>query len=163
MFNKSNYFVNTARVHPDALAVDGQNRLKIAGSNTNAVCVMLGVVTESMLIDEGAVMSQTYPARKVTVVPFAQEMRRDTSLWGQLFKFHVVSASVSTRGLSFLTKRQGLSFASNTVSTPSTPVKRSALFRTVASPSRSQPQAEGSRTVPSYQFARSFEEKGDIL
>jgi hypothetical protein len=99
VFKQSNYFVNTARVHPDALAVDGQNRIKIAGSNTNAVCVMLGVVTESLLVDEGAVVSQAYPARKVTIVPFAQEMRRDTSFWGQLFKFKVVSASVSMHGL----------------------------------------------------------------
>jgi hypothetical protein len=74
MFDKSNYFVNTARVRPDALVVDGQNHLNIAGTNTNAVCIMLGVVTECMLVDEELVLSQTYHACKVTIVPFAQEM-----------------------------------------------------------------------------------------
>jgi hypothetical protein len=164
MFTKSNYFVNTARVDPDVLSVDGQNRLKIAGTNINAVCVMLGVVTECMLVDDGVVLSQTYPARKVTIVPFAQEMRRDTSLWGSIFNFHIVTTSVSARGLSFLSKKQGASHTANLASGPSTPYgspqKKSVLFKSVASPLVAQSRGEGSRIGPSYQFARGFDEKG---
>jgi hypothetical protein len=164
MFKKSNYFVNTARVDPNVLAVDGFNQLKIAGTNTNAICIMLGVVTECFLVDDAKVISQPYPARKITIVPFAQEMQRDTSLWGQLFNFHVITTSVSGQGMSFLTKRQGLgggiSANTNPGSAPSTPKKRNNLFKTVTSPLVSQ-VAEGSRAV-AYQYARSFDEEGTI-
>src|ERR1700677_255175 len=102
LFKRSGFFVNTARVHPDMLAVEG-HRLKIAGTNHNAVCIMIGVTTESFLVEEGTV---PYPVHKVTIVPFVQEMRRDTALWGQLFKFNLITASVSANGLSFLTQKQ---------------------------------------------------------
>ena len=142
------------------LAVDATHRLKIAGTNTNAVCLMMGVVTECLLIDDGMVMAQQYPARKVTIVPFAQEMRRDTSLWGQLFGFRVITASVSAIGMSFLTMKQGALVSNNAGSAPSTPRKKSNLFKSVASPIVSQ--GEGSRAVSSYRYARNFDEKGTV-
>ena len=76
--------------------------LKIAASNEVAVCVMLGVVTECYLIAECAVKSRY--THKISIAPFPQEMRRDTSLWGQLFEFSTISGPVSENGISFSTR-----------------------------------------------------------
>ena len=94
-------------MNPSVLSVESR-RLRIAGSNANAVGIMLGVVTECFLVEEcmGGSLNAPYPIHKVTIVPFAQEMCRDTSLWGLLFGFEVVSGSVSNLGISFLTRRQ---------------------------------------------------------
>lgn len=107
VFEKSGFFVNTSRIHPNVLTVESR-RLKIAGTNNYAVGIMLGVATECFLVNESTAGSQfaSYPVRKITIVPFAQEMRRDTSLWGKLFSFRVVTGSVSSFGISFLTRRQ---------------------------------------------------------
>lgn len=82
--------------------------MKIAGTTNYAVGIMLGVITECFLIEQAMAGSQNapYPVHKVTIIPFAQEMRRDTSLWGQLFDFHVVTGSVSGYGFSFLSRKQ---------------------------------------------------------
>lgn len=107
LFVRSGCFVNTSRVNPSVLSVESR-RLKIAGANINAVGIMLGVATECFLVDEclSGSANAPYPVHKVTIVPFAQEMRRDTSLWGQLFGFHLVTGSVSNLGISFSTRRQ---------------------------------------------------------
>ena len=70
---------------------------------------MLGVVTESFLVNVGSGGSSQSPynVHKITIAPFTQEMRRDTSLWGQLFNFSVVSGTVSAIGISFLTRKEG--------------------------------------------------------
>jgi hypothetical protein len=65
---------------------------------------MLGVVTECFLIEESFMGSTA--VHKITIAPFAQEMRRDTSLWGQLFGFRIISGSMSSMGFSFLTRRK---------------------------------------------------------
>jgi len=77
--------------------------LKMADSNDFAVGIMLGVVTECFLISEGS-LGQRYTVHKITIAPFAQEMRRDTSLWGQLLDFENILGPVSEEGLSFSTR-----------------------------------------------------------
>jgi hypothetical protein len=143
-FDKSGVFVNTSRVHPSYLAVESR-RLKIAGTNNNAVGIMLGVISECYLVGETTSGSSISPylVRKVTIVPFAQEMRRDTSLWGQLFDFDVVAGTVSSLGFSFLSRKQGTSnflrllqpdLFITASSAPASPSKRGGLFMTVATP-----------------------------
>ena len=150
-FKRSGFFVNTARIDPDVVTVDPSRRLKIAASSHNAVGIMIGVVTECYLVEEGTL---PYPVHKVTIVPFAQDMRHDTALWGQVFGFRSITASISPDGMSFLTRKQG-SYVST--STPSSPKKKSALVKTVSSPMISR--GEGSRTTQSYPVSRGFEEK----
>jgi len=69
---------------------------------------MLGVVTECFLVAEGISGSPnaSYPVHKVTIVPFAQEMRRDTSVWGEVLGFHVIAGAMSPLGFSFFTKKK---------------------------------------------------------
>lgn len=101
-------FVNTSRIHPNKLVVEA-SRLKIHATNENAVGIMLGVVTECFVVKDGSGGNPQSPStiHKVSIVPFAQEMRRDTSLWGQLFDFHVVSGPVSAVGITFSTRSKG--------------------------------------------------------
>jgi len=68
---------------------------------------MLGMATESFLIKEGVggPSNAPYPIHKVTIVPFAQEMLRDVSLWGQVFGFRRICGTVSANGISFSTRR----------------------------------------------------------
>jgi hypothetical protein len=151
-FERSGFFVNTARVHPDILTVDSR-RLKIAGTTQNAVGIMIGVVTECYLVEEG---TTPYPVHKITIVPFAQDMRRDTALWGQLFGFRSITASVSAGGISFLTRKQGGYSAA--ASAPSSPQKKSSLFKTVSSPMVSG--SKGFHSIQPYPSSRGFDDKG---
>jgi hypothetical protein len=114
---------------------------------------MIGVVTECFLVEEG---TSPYVVHKITIVPFAQEMRRDAALWGQLFGFRSITASVSSEGISFLTRKQGGYVAPT--SAPSTPRKKSNLFKTISSPKVSG--TEGSRSVQTYPSSRGFDDKG---
>lgn len=106
-FVKSGYFVNTSRVDPKLLCVDRQ-LLKITGTNNLAVGIMLGIANECFIIKPGMGGSPTspYPVRKLSLVPFTQSYRRDTSLWGKLFDFRVVSGPVSNTGFSFLSRKK---------------------------------------------------------
>ena len=107
IFTKSGFFVNTSRVNPELLDVVSSIRdsryLRVAGTDDLAVCIMLGTATESMLFQECPL---PYPVHKITIAPFKQEMRRDTSLWGLLFGFSVMAGSISDLGFSFLTRRK---------------------------------------------------------
>src|SRR6202041_2096229 len=72
-------------------------------ASVTPVCIMLGTATESMLFQECPL---PYPVHKITIAPFKQEMRRDTSLWGLLFGFSIMAGSISDLGFSFLTRRK---------------------------------------------------------
>jgi hypothetical protein len=166
-----------SRVHPRKLIVEGQ-RVKIAGSSDNAVGIMLGVVTECYLVNEGKGGStlSPYPVHKISIVPFAQEMRRETSLWGQLLGFHTISGTVSDYGITFSTRKKipgsqclfifcppfsvfNLRFFSDS-DAPTTPKKgsMSGLFMSVASPLASATSRQGNLGL-SYPGSRRFEEK----
>ena len=84
--------------------------MSFAGTTKHAIGVMLGVVTECFLIEEGVsgAPNASYPVHKVTIVPFAQEMRRDTSVWGEVLGFHVISGATSPLGFSFFTKKKAI-------------------------------------------------------
>jgi hypothetical protein len=107
LFVQSGFFVNTSRIQPNILNVES-GRLKMANSKHNAVGIMLGVISECFVIDETMVgpSQAPYPVHKVTIIPFAQEMRRDTSLWGQVFGFTAISGSVSNLGFSFSSRKK---------------------------------------------------------
>lgn len=67
---------------------------------------MSGVVTDSQIVSSITVggMNGKYQQHRITIAPFSQEMRRDTSVWGQLLDFTVVMATTSNLGMSFVTK-----------------------------------------------------------
>jgi hypothetical protein len=106
-FVKSKSYVNTARVDPALLRVVS-GRLRVVDTNAIALCLMVGTVTESFLIKPCIPgRYSTSPVHKITIAPFEQEFRRDTSLWGLLFDFHVISGTISTEGFGFASRREG--------------------------------------------------------
>ncbi|KAF8076943.1 hypothetical protein FPV67DRAFT_1665179 [Lyophyllum atratum] len=127
-FVQSNTFINTARVDPRALAFEG-GRIKLAGSGRNATCVMIGMVTESMLFHTAYSGSQSsqFEVHRITIGPAPQEMRRDTSLWGQLLEFpqDVIVGPAGPLGFSFTTfpKTNGARSTSTAPPSPKTPPK----------------------------------------
>ncbi|KAF8873002.1 hypothetical protein BD779DRAFT_1679461 [Infundibulicybe gibba] len=108
LFNRSGFFVNTARIHPKLLTTEG-GRLKIKAGDrlVNAVCIMLGVTTECLLTETGTYGSvNTYNVHRITIAPFKQEWRRDVAVWGKLLNFTLITGSHSNLGISFTTRKQ---------------------------------------------------------
>jgi hypothetical protein len=179
VFDRSGFFVNTSRVDPSIFRVDSR-QLKIASSGQAAVGIMLGLVTECCLVTECSVTAN-FTVHKISIAPFVQEMRRDTSLWGQLFGFVSICGPVSEDGLSFSTRAKTFGKADNmpgesllpnidlslkivvgsSYGSPTTPKKvRSSLLATVRSP-----MASASRDrAPNHKYNASvpFEEKGAL-
>jgi hypothetical protein len=65
---------------------------------------MLGVVTECAIIQVGYLVAPRYPVHKISIAPFAQEMRRDSSCWGAVLGFRTIIGPVSSFGISFSTR-----------------------------------------------------------
>ena len=107
-FSRSNQYINTARIDPALLYVENA-RLRIKDKKLLAICVMTGTLTESHLIGpcEAGPRHSPYSIHKVTIAPLEQEMRRDTSLWGMMFDFHVITGMMSPAGFGFATRGEG--------------------------------------------------------
>lgn len=103
-FCQSGQYVNTARVDPALLYVEN-TCLRIKDKRTLAICVMTGTLTESYLIE--AAEAGPNLIHKVTIAPLEQEMRRDASLWGELFDFQVITGMMSSSGFGFATRGEG--------------------------------------------------------
>jgi hypothetical protein len=105
LFTKSGFFVNPARASPDDFVAEA-GRLKVKDPSSMAVCIMTGIVTECALIGEGYTggPENVKTVHKVSLAPFRQEFRRDTTLWGLILGFESVSCGISAEGLSFTTR-----------------------------------------------------------
>jgi hypothetical protein len=108
LFVKSNCYINTTRVNPEDLYVEN-SRLHVHKKKQLAIGIMTGTVTESFLVAtaEAGPRFSPYPIHKITIAPLEQDFRRDTSLWGMLFKFNVVAGAISPYGFSFATRGEG--------------------------------------------------------
>ncbi|KAF8884362.1 hypothetical protein BD779DRAFT_1787287 [Infundibulicybe gibba] len=101
-FARSGFFVNTARVDPTCLGMEAR-RLVIANTSTTAVCIMIGTVLSCDLI--GSYTSGPYTTHRIAILPFAQEMRRDSSVWGmKLGGWNKIVGPVESGGFGFHTR-----------------------------------------------------------
>jgi hypothetical protein len=109
LFTKSGFFVNPARVSPDVFVAEA-GRLKVKDPSSMAVCIMTGIITECSIISEGTTggPDNEKTVHKVSIAPFQQDFRRDTTMWGRLLNFHSLSCGISTEGLSFTTRPRTL-------------------------------------------------------
>ena len=109
-FCQSSQYVNTARINPALLYVDG-SRLRVKENKSLAICIMTGTLTESYLIGsaEAGPRHAPYAIHKVTIALLEQEMRRDMSAWGLLFDFPTASITgmMSPAGFGFATRGEG--------------------------------------------------------
>jgi hypothetical protein len=147
-FSHSGQYLNTARIDPKQVYAE-EGRLKIVSTRQLAIHVMTGYVAESFLVTPGTAGPSLNPwtVHKITIAPFTQDMRRDTSFWGMLLDFHVISSSSGPLGFTFTTRpedpngetRKGwihiLYFTSSDVSiaVTSTPKRLSSNVRMVSS------------------------------
>lgn len=152
-FVQSSIFVNMSRIKPHKLKVDG-GRVRLTSRNAYVVGIMLGVVTECALISEATVGPPLSPyiVHKISIVPFTQEMRRDTSVWGLLYKFDVISGPISEMGISFSTRKKA--------EAPITSPRKTGLFKSIAASSFSPVASSSSSSAISYPPSKSFLEPG---
>jgi len=140
MFVQSGRHVNTSRIDPVQLFVDGESDapgqtaigvMKVKDSKEVAVGIMLGMCTECALVEYLLIGGNLSPMmiHRITIAPFKQEMRRDTSVWGWLFEFDVIPGSVSDLGFSFSTRTKKTGTGGS-----QSPVKSSGLLSSVKSP-----------------------------
>ena len=110
LFKKSGTFVNPARAAPDVFVAE-HGRLKLKEPSSVAVCIMTGIVTDCAIVSEGFTggPDNEKPVHKISIAPFRQEFRRDTTMWGKILNFDNLSCAISTEGLSFTTKPRTLS------------------------------------------------------
>jgi hypothetical protein len=155
MFVRSGRHVNTSRIDPAELFVDGESEasgqiaigvMKVIDSKQVAIGIMLGMSTECALVEHQLIGGNVSPImiRRITIAPFKQEMRRDTSVWGRLFEFDVIPGSVSDLGFSFSTRTKKVT------SVGGSPIKSSGLLSSVKSPA--------GKAGSSYQPSRSFDD-----
>ena len=151
-FTRSGFFVNTARIDPSLLLVDNSRMMRLADTRQLAIGIMLGVVTECNVVNEftGGSASGPYSLRKVTIAPFAQEMRRDTSVWGRVLGFRSIVGAVSSLGISFSTRRKA-----EQQGTSLSPMKSAGYLLSVTS-NLSSPSS--SRHAGSYPTSRGFDD-----
>ena len=96
-------------------------RLKLKEPSSIAVCLMTGIVTECAIVSEGCTggPDNEKAVHKISLAPFRQEFRRDTTMWGKILTFDNISCAISADGLSFTTKPRTLSapiFSSSSMS-----------------------------------------------
>jgi hypothetical protein len=175
LFTKSGIFVNPARAAPDVFVAE-YGRLKLKEPSSVAVCIMTGIVTDCAIISEGCTggPDNEKTVHKISLAPFRQEFRRDTTMWGKVLNFDNLSCAISTEGLSFTTKPKTLSaplFSSSCMSRPVCGLLFSYLF-CLAPASPKTPKRGGSRAMTvmlspaparrsdNYITTRSFEQRG---
>jgi hypothetical protein len=171
-------FVNPARVSPDVFVAEF-GRLKLQEPSSMAVCIMTGIVTDCAIVSEGYTggPDNEKTVHKISLAPFRQEFRRDTTMWGKILNFDNLSCAISTEGLSFTTKPKTLSaplFSSSCMSHFVSVSLRFfyAIHLAAASPGPKTPKKGGSRTMSvmlspaparradNYITTRSFEQRG---
>ena len=109
LFLKSGMFVNPAQAAPDVFFAE-HGWLKLKDPASVAVCIMTGIVTDCAIISEGFTGPDNEKVvHKISIAPFCQEFRWDTTMWGKILNFDNISCAVSTEGLSFTTKPRTLS------------------------------------------------------
>jgi hypothetical protein len=127
--------------------------MKIAATKRLAVGIMLGVVSACFILDDAIVGSQSspYSVHKITIAPFTQEMRRDSSVWGLAFGFErSVPGPMGAGGFSFSTRKKSEPPAGGSMAST-----KNGIFTTVATP------PSGSRNA--FPTSRAFEENGPSL
>lgn len=109
-FTQHGYYVNFARADP-ALFEVSNTRIKLRRMGPFCIGIMSGVSTDSY-IDSSVTVGPArapYQQHRVTVVPFHQEFRRDTSAWGAILGFNLIPATINANGFAFVTRGEGKS------------------------------------------------------
>ena len=97
-------FVNLSWISPDSVRVVN-NRVVAVDTNQPVACIMLGFVAGSNLMspmEQYNSKNSDAPSTRfhqVSIAPFGQFFRREVAMWGHLFKFVKISASIFAEGI----------------------------------------------------------------
>lgn len=88
---KLGQYVNLAWTDPKDLYVDECHIKNIDGKKLS-IGMMTGTVTESFLFTpvQGGPDNDPWTLHRITIMPFTQDIRRESSLWGLLLGFELV-------------------------------------------------------------------------
>ena len=116
LFVKSSQYVNTARIDPSLLVVES-SWLRVHDKKSLAICIMMGTVMESFVVDscEAGPCHSPYPIHKVTISPLEQDWHRDASVWRLLFEFCTIVGMYLELGFGFATHGEGKAMVGKTV------------------------------------------------
>jgi hypothetical protein len=105
MFVKSGQYMNLAQADPKDLYVE-ECCIKNLDGKKLSISVMTGTVTESFLFTpvEGGPDYDLWILHRITITPFTQDIRRETSLWGLLLGFKLIRGLTGPCGFSFMTQ-----------------------------------------------------------
>jgi hypothetical protein len=109
LFKQAGRFVNTARIDPAVLKY-GSPVILAGTDDTLAIGIMGILVRESHIITGTRMGNETGSlVRRLTGLPFAQEWRRDISVWAHKLQFtrqDAIPAYVSEEGITFQTRTE---------------------------------------------------------
>jgi hypothetical protein len=102
LFTCSGFFVNPACASPEDFVQEG-GCLKEKDPSATAVCIMTGVISKCSIVAEGVSGAQESikAVHKVSILPFHQDFRHDTTFLGIVFQFNAIAGSVSADGIAF--------------------------------------------------------------
>ena len=100
--------MNLAQVNPKHVYVD-ERCIKNVDGKKLSIGVMTGTVTESFLFMrvEGGPDSGPWILHRITIAPFTQDIRWETSLWGLLLGFKLIRGLTGPYGFSFTMQGKG--------------------------------------------------------
>ena len=114
MFTKSGFFVNPACAPLDVFVEDG-GCLKWKGPLSTAVCLITGIITECCIISQGmsGPPDSVKSVHKVCIAPFHQDFQHDTTAWGKVLGFNMISCAVFNEGIAFTMRLKSTFFAAS--------------------------------------------------
>lgn len=111
LFVQHGHYVNFSRMDPSLFELNHRRNIKLRSHIGFCIGLMSGVSTDSHLVSSVQVgpAHSPYKQHRVTIIPFQQEIRRDTSAWGQILGFKVISGTTNSKGFAFVTRGDGKS------------------------------------------------------
>jgi hypothetical protein len=108
LFKQAGRFVNTARIDPAVLK--SGSPVTLAGTQDTLAIGIMGILVRESHIITGVRFNDTGSlVRRLTGLPFAQEWRRDISVWARKLQFtrqDSIPAYVSEEGITFQTRTE---------------------------------------------------------
>lgn len=152
-FTQHGNFVNTARIDPELLYPDTtKSYYATEGAKEPPIFIMLGCVVASYLAADCMDFNRM-ATHGLALAPFAQEIRRDISVWGQILGFRTATGTIdkTTGGLVFMTRPIG--WGSNNKSERESAFFLTSLKYFLAEPDITGPQSPSSGSLfPSHRL-----------
>ncbi|SJL18019.1 uncharacterized protein ARMOST_21590 [Armillaria ostoyae] len=102
LFERHGDFVNTSQCDPDMFTVPKFPVMNLADTNCMAIDIVIGVCTECSL--RAVALEGLHNLHRIVIMPFGQQFLFHSGVWGNVFGFDTIVASVSAAGIAFTTR-----------------------------------------------------------